>query len=173
MSIIELDLEAQGIGQVVADLKATEQQVKRALRTTLTRMASWMRTRSVRGLSKHLEIQQGVLRRRLKTFRVSMSGDNASITVWYGLNPISLIYLGARQTKRGVTAGKHKRDGAFIAKRQVFKRRSGDRLPIDKQELDIEDKANSYLEDRVIGDAEFEQQFFAVFERELRWRTQK
>lgn len=171
MPVIELDVEAIGIDQTINDLGATEAQVKAALKSTLTKMASWLRTRSVRGLSKALEVQQKVLRRRLKTFRAVLSTDGGSITVWYGLNPISLISLGARQTRRGVTAGRHKRPGAFIAKGQVFKRKGKSRLPLVKQELDIKDKSETYIEDNVLGDIEFERQFFTVFERELRWRT--
>lgn len=173
---VNLDIEAQGIEQAITDLNATEGQVLQALRSTLTKMASWMRTRSVRGLSSHLQVQQKIIRRRLRTFRLKRSTDGASVTVWYGLDPISLIYLGARQTKQGVTAGKHTRPGAFIANgrnnnRQVFKRRGKDRLPLDKQRLDVNDKASTYLEDNVIGDVEFESQFYKFFEHELKWRT--
>jgi len=176
MGIIDLDLEAQGIRQAVLDLQATEAQVNRALNSTMGKMARWMRTKSVRGLSKELQVQQKIIRRRLKTFRMKRTADGASITVWYGLDPIGMIYLGARQTQKGVTAGKHKVDGGFIrpgrnGARQVFKRRGGARLPLDKQRLDIQDKANTYLEDNVIGDTDFEAQFYKTFEHELAWRT--
>lgn len=176
MALVSLDVSALGIDRLVQDLAATEEQAEKALRSTLVKVASWLRTRSVRGLSKELAVQQKVLRRRLKTFRLKKSADGASITVWYGLDPVALIYLGARKTGRGVTAGKHKRDGAFIAKgananKQVFKRRGKARLPIDKQVLDINDQAETYLEDKLIGGAELESYFFTVLERELKWRT--
>lgn len=176
MGIVDLEFEALGVDQVIRDLQATETQVRQALRSTLRKMASWMRTRSVRGLSEHLQIQQKVIRRRLRTFRMRTSPDGGTITVWYGLNPISLIYLGARQNKAGVTAGAHQRPGAFIASgkggnQQVFKRRGSARLPLDKQRLDIQDKANTYLEDNIIGDLDFESQFYKIFEHELQWRT--
>lgn len=178
MGLIELDLEAQGVDQVIRDLQATEGQVRLALASTLRKMASWMRTRSVRGLSDHLQVQQKVLRRRLKSFRLRRSADGASIMVWYGLNPIALVNLGARQTRVGVTAGKHQRPGAFIAqtrngKRHVFKRAGRARLPIKTQVLDIADRAQTYIEDNVAGDVAFEQQFQKTFEHELRWRMQK
>ncbi|AWM89121.1 hypothetical protein C4E04_11925 [Microvirga sp. 17 mud 1-3] len=174
--MIELDLEAQGIQSAILDLQATEAQVAKALNSTLGKMAAWMRSRSVKGLSSELQVQQKIIRRRLKSFRMKRTADGSSITVWYGLDPIALIYLGARQTKQGVVAGKHKVDGAFIrtgrnGSRQVFKRRGAARLPLDKQRLDIEDKANTYLEDKVIGDVAFETQFQKTFEHELQWRT--
>lgn len=176
MAFIELDLDAQGIHTAIADLQATEAQVNKALGSTLGKMAAWMRAKSIKGLSGELQVQQKILRRRLKSFRMKRTADGGSITVWYGLDPIALIHMGARQNKRGVTAGKHKRDGAFIAPgrnggRQVFKRRSGARLPLDKQRLDIKDKAEIYLEDKVIGDVSFEAQFYKFFEHELKWRT--
>lgn len=176
MSLVNLEVSTLGIERLVLDLNATEKQAEKALRSTLVKMASWLRTRSVRGLSKELEIQQKVLRRRLKAFRLKKSADGANITVWYGLDPVALIYLGARQTSSGVTAGRHKRKSAFIAKgsngnKQVFKRRGKARLPIDKQVLDINNKAETFLEDRLIGSSEFETYFMTVLERELKWRT--
>lgn len=176
MSLVNLDISALGLDRLVVELDATLDQAEKALNSTLVKMASWLRTRSVRGLSKELAIQQKVIRRRLKSFRLKKGTDGSSITVWYGLDPVAMIYLGARQTKKGVTAGKHRRDSAFIAKganggRQVFKRQGKARLPIDKQVLDVNDKAETFLEDKLIGAAEFEAQFFRTFERELKWRT--
>lgn len=176
MGMIDLDVDALGIEAAVIELRATEKQVMLALRSTLSKLAAWMRTKSVRGLSTELQIQQKLIRRRLKSFRMKRTAEGGTITVWYGLDPIALIHLGARQTKAGVTAGQHKRDGAFIApgsngNRQVFKRRGSARLPLNKERLDVEDKAATYLEDHVIGDMEFEAQFYKFFEHELKWRT--
>lgn len=174
--MINLNVNADGLQRIVLDIMATEKQAERALRSTLSKMASWLRVRSLRGLSPHLQVSQKILRRRLKSFRLRSSAEGGEITVWYGLDPIGMIYLNARQTKSGVTAGKHRRDGAFIAagkngSRQVFKRRGSARLPIEKQTLDIQDKAQTFIEDRLIGTAEFEAQFFKTFEHELKWQT--
>lgn len=176
MSAISLDIQAIGLGAIIEELRATEKQVDRALASTMGKMSSWLRTRSVRGLSDELAVAQKIIRRRLKTFRVQRTASGQSITIWYGLDPVALIHLGARQTKRGVTAGKHRRDGAFIATgpkggRQVFKRRGAERLPIGKQSLDVQDKAQTFLEDSIMGAAEFEARFFKTFEHELKWRT--
>lgn len=176
MSLVSLDVQALGLDRVIADLDATAAQADKALASTLVRMAGWLKARSVKGLSKELAIQQKVVRRRLKSFRVKRSPSGSSITIWYGLDPVALIYLGARETGTGVTAGKHKRQGAFIARgknggSQVFKRTGKSRLPLEKQVLDVNDKAATYLEDSLIGGAEFEAQFYKTFERELQWRT--
>ena len=134
----------------------------------------------MRGLSQHLAVQQKVIRRRLKSFRLQRKAGGSEITVWYGLDPIALIYLKAKQNKRpggGVRAyGGRFVKSAFIAagkngKEQVFKRRGKARLPVDKQRADIEDKAGTYIEDQLVGTAEFEARFFKTFEHELQWRT--
>ena len=174
--MLNLEIDAAGLERLARDLQATERQAERALRSTLGKMASWLRVRSVRGLSKHLQVQQKILRRRLKSFRVKKTADGSEVTVWYGLDPIALIYMGARETRAGVTAGKHRRPGAFIARgrsgnRQVFKRKGEGRLPIEKQTLDVQDKAQDYIEDNLLGAAEFEAQFYRTFEHELQWQT--
>jgi len=173
--MINIDLDVSGIERTVQDLRATEAQVKKALTSALAKLSRWLRVQSLRGLSKQLQVSQKVLRRRLKTFRLKRSADGAEITVWYGLDPIGLIYLGARQTRRGVTAGQHRRDGAFIARGkrrvQVFKRRGASRLPLNVERLSVSDSANIYIEDNLLGTAEMDRQFFKLFEHELRWQT--
>jgi len=176
--MIDLEVSSEGLQQIQLDLAATEAQALKALNSTLTKMAAWLRSKSVKGLSANLQIQQKVMRRRLRAFRLSRHPNGGQITVWYGLDPIALIYLGARQTKGGVSAmGGRFVQSAFIANgrngnRQVFKRQGKKRLPIDKQKAEIEDKANTYIEDQLLGTEEFEARFFTIFERELKWRTQ-
>lgn len=175
--MIDIEVSPEGLQQITLDLAATEKQATKALQSTLTKMAAWLRSKSVKGLSEHLAIQQKVMRRRLKSFRLTRLAQGGQITVWYGLDPIALIYLNARQNKSGVAAmgGRFVASG-FIAPtkggRQVFKRRGKARLPIDKQRAEIQDKANTYIEDRLVGTEEFEARFFTIFERELKWRMQ-
>lgn len=175
--MIDIDVRADGLQQIALDLAATEQQATKALRSTLNKMAAWLRAKSVKGLSQELAIGQKVMRRRLKSFRLTSRPGGGQVTIWYGLDPIALIYLNAKQTKKGVSAmgGRFVQSG-FIAPvkggRQVFKRRGKDRLPIDKQRAEVKDKADIYIEDRLIGTEEFEARFFTIFERELKWRTQ-
>lgn len=178
MALVNLDIDARDLQGVILDLAATEQQAEKALNSTLVKMAAWLRSKSVKGLSGALAIQQKVIRRRLKAFRLQRRAGASEVTVWYGLDPIALIYLQAKQGKGGVKAyGGRFVQSAFIAdgrngNRQVFKRRGKGRLPIDKQRADIEDKASTYIEDELVGAAEFEARFFKTFEHELQWRTQ-
>ena len=176
MSLVELDIRQDGLEQIVRDLAATEAQTTKAIRCTLVKMGAWLRTRSARGLSEELKMQQKVIRRRLKQFKVQARPDGATLKVWYGLDPVALIYLKAKQNATGVSAngGREVKSG-FIARGrggnlQVFKRKGDARLPIQKQSADVDIKARDFLERQVVSNAEFEAQFFRVFEHELTWR---
>ena len=176
--MIDIELDIAGKEELIADLAATQQQVQAALKSTVRQLGGWLRTQATRGLSKELDIGVKVLRRRLKTLKLRTSADGASMVLWFGLNPVGLIYLGAKQTRTGITAGKRKVQGAFLATmknktRHVFRRTGKGRLPIDKQVVDVEDQAHIYLEDELLGSPEVERRFYQLFERELNWRTSK
>lgn len=178
MSLVELDVRTDGLETIIRDLAATEAQAKKAIVSTLRKMGAWLRTRSARGLSEELKMQQKVIRRRLRQFKVQARPDGATLKVWYGLDPVALIYLKAKQNATGVAAsGGREVKGAFIARGrggnlQVFKRKGNARLPIEKQSADMDIKARDFLERQVVSGAEFEAQFFRVFEHELKWRMQ-
>jgi hypothetical protein len=177
MSLLELEIDQDGLEQTAAAMAATGPDVEKALGRTLRKMALWLRARSVRGLSAELKIQQKIVRRRLKTFKLTRKGENQAITVWYGLDPIAFIYLGTpKKTATGVRVGNFEIPGGFVARGangnlQVFKRIGSARLPLAKQSLDVQDDAQTYIEDRLLGAGDFEAQFFTIFDRELRWQT--
>jgi hypothetical protein len=106
---------------------------------------------------------------------VGSNGDGAKL--WFGLRSIPLIRLNARESGRGVRASRSRYiEGAFIANiyghRQVLKRMGKTRLPIQIVHADIADASTVYIEDELIGTAEFDAQFFRFLEHEVRWRTQ-
>lgn len=178
--MIDFEFDSATINQLALNVAATEGQTRKALRTTLNKMAAWLRVRSVKGLSKSLEIQQKIVRRRLKTVKFKETADGGVAKVWYGLNPVAMIYLGAKKAPGGVSAsGNRFVKGAFIAKgrgkstsMQVFKRVGKARLPLQREEAAIQKTASDYLEGGVLKNAEFEAQFWKTFEHELKWRTQ-
>ncbi len=175
--MLNLQIDAAGVNQLALNLAATEQQAKKALRSTLNKMAAWVRTRSMKGMSKALQIQQKIIRRRLKAVKFRDTPDGGAAKVWFGLNPVGMIYLGAKQTSSGVSAqGGRQVKGAFIAQgkgggRQVFKRVGKARLPIQKQTAKIQQPSEQYIEKGVLTSAEFEAQFWKTFEHELKWQT--
>lgn len=171
--MISTEIDARDLDRLVVELAATHEQVKRALNSTLRKMAAWVRTRSVRGLSKELGIKQKTIRRRLRSIKARPTANGgAEVKVWYGLDPIALVHLGAKQSGKGVRAsGGRFVQGAFIAKGQVFKRKGKERLPLEKQSADIVDKSERFLDDGLLNSAAFEAQFFKTFEHELKWQT--
>lgn len=173
-----IEISTTEIERVASSLGATPQIAEKAMNSTLAKMATWLKTRSIKGLSKTLIMQPKIIRRRLKTLRLHKGANGSFARIWYGLDPVSLINLQARQTKQGVRAyGGRFVKSAFITKgrngnKQVFKRVGAARLPIKKQTDPILQKADHYLDTDAINSADFMQQFFKVLEHELTWRTQ-
>jgi hypothetical protein len=179
--VLSLAVDGHEISVLIAELRATRPQAQKALYSTMVKMAAWIRTRSVRGVSERVKIQQKILRQRVRTFRLggplSHATNDRSVKVWYGLNAVPWAKLSPRATRKGgVTAygGRHDKE-AFIAlysgHPQVLKRVGKDRLPLEVVKADIEPEAMKYIEEFVLASAEFESQFLKIFERELRWRT--
>jgi hypothetical protein len=179
-ALIEVDTDT--MRRMIFDLKATEQQADKAMFSTMSKMAAWVRTRSVRGLSDKLKIQQKILRGRTRTFRWHGGGSssvlrNGDMKVWYGLNPVPWSRLSPRASKKGGVAavGNRHDPEAFIANYgghpEVLKRKGKARNPLEVIKADIHDPSVTYIEDFVLAGAEFENQFMKIFERELKWRT--
>lgn len=174
--MIDIQISVGNLDRIAADFVATEKQAEHALRSTLGKMAKWVKTRSIRGLAQDLSVPGRVVRRRVKILKAKRLSDGSEITIWYGQNPAAMIYLGARKTGSGVTAGSRRVDGAFIARgkggdKQVFKRVGKSRLPLKRQEVEIKPTSDAYLERDFIDAAAFSQQFYKVFEHEMQWQT--
>lgn len=177
--MIELTIDTKGLEGIIDELGAMPQQVQAAMRSTLIKMAGWVRTRSTRGLSKELALQQKIIRQRLKVARLRRTSRGAEVPIWYGLNPVGLIRLQARQNRQGVRAyGGRQVQSGFIrrgkgGKLHVFKREGKARLPIKSQKVEIADPGSDYLRDDLIESAEFRARFLQVFEHELTWRMRR
>jgi hypothetical protein len=175
---LSIDIQGDQVSNLAALLGATEHQAQAALRSTYGRMGKWLRARALRGLAVKLGIPPKILRARVKTFRlahgVGSRGEGAK--VWFGLRDIALIRLRARESGKGVVAmGGRYVEGAFIAnlfgRRQVLKREGKARIPIRVVYAEISEPAQVFIEDVLIGTAEFDFQFFKFLEHELKWRT--
>lgn len=172
-----INIDAQGLQALADQVGATEKQVQAAMRSTYGKLGRWARSQAVRGLSGHLGLQQKILRRRVRHFRMQHGvGTHGSAKVWFGLRPIRMSDLRPKSRGKGVAAdGGRYVEGAFIVrrngKRAVFKRDGGARLPIREVTVDISDQVQAWIEDNLIGSPEFEAQFFKYLEHELKWRT--
>lgn len=180
--MIELRIDGTRLNGLLAEINATDHQVRKALRSTVSKLSTWLRTRAMRGLSAELHIKRNVLRYRLKNLKLKQAPDGAAGGLWLGLNDIDFVHLGgASQDAQGVKYRGQSFRGAFLGPRpgkisgklagRAFRRTGRDRLPIEKVGLPIQDAANKALESEVMEWHLFQAQFFKVLEHELRWRT--
>jgi DNA-binding Lrp family transcriptional regulator len=184
--VIEIAIDEHSLDAVEAFLAATPAQVDKAMASTLTKMARGLTSRSIKALAKELKLPPKEVKRRLRTFRLSRVAGGKGVRVWYGLDPMGMIHLNAKEDRGiggGVAAyGDRFVADAFIAKgragnggtaasnRQVFKRVGKTRLPIKKVTVELGDPAQTYIEDHILGGLPFTAQFFKTFEHELKWR---
>jgi hypothetical protein len=130
-------------------LGVLQKDMKAALRSSVRKAGAWANREGARQLAKQAGVPLRVLRRglRLKFQYQSIKGYSTA-RLWYGLNEISLKYLGARQLKSGVRGGGETIKGAFIPGAlggHVFKRAGKSRLPIQRQSKTIAEKGNEFL----------------------------
>lgn len=173
--MINLEINENKLQEISKKLVAEQKHIKTALGRAIRKTAQWIRTISVREISKLTNIQQKIVRRRV---RVYIEGSRQLYAkVYYGQDPIAMVWMNPKQNKRGVKAGKNFVKSAFIAsikqggKPNVYKRVGKERFPVTKQVVEIENESNTVINDHVFDG--FEKKFFEIFERELRWETSK
>lgn len=89
----------------------TPSAMRNAWRRTLRKTHVWIKGQVAKAVSKNSKIPQKVLRSRIYFFLKSYDTGK----VWLGLNAVEADRLGiARQTRTGVTAGRHQFKSAWI-----------------------------------------------------------
>jgi len=157
--------------QRVKDLLGVLQKdMKAALKTAVRQTGQWANREGARGLAKATNVPLGVMRKGLRfKFQYQSVKGFSTARLWYGLNAISLKYLGARQQKKGVRARGNTYKGGFISGAlggHAFQRVGKDRLPIVQLDHTIAEKGNAFLaefETRVA--AKFVEFFFAALDK--------
>lgn len=179
--MLHYDIDWRELLQVGEELEATDKQVIFAMSRALRRTEATLRRMSSKGLMQILQLRAaGTLRKRLKTIRMRMSSVTAreqGMGLWYGLNdlPVSSFKGRPQKTSGGAAFRGQQYAGAFVArskvkgKQTIFKRKSGERLPIVEQAHAIEDKAKVFIEDEVFG--EVLTIFWQHFKRDLQARV--
>lgn len=172
-SFAELELTGRGITELQALAAVSPDKVATAQVRASNGVAKWLGLNIGRELSRQEKVALKVIRARLRVFSSSRANPNAKL--WLGIDPIPVVGLGKpRQTRRGVTVGRRRFPGAFVATMRsghtgVFKRAdntfrrtegrlasSPANLPIEAQEIVIdnaEDVFRSWLsraEDRYV-----------------------
>ena len=85
--------------------------MQNAWRRTLRKTSNWIKSQTAKAVSKETKIPQKLLRQRLYFFLRSRDTGK----VWLGLNALEADRLGkARQTRAGVTVGRHRFQSAWI-----------------------------------------------------------
>jgi len=105
----------------------------------LNRTMSWVRTQAKREGAAALKVPVGHVNRRMRSYKASKKNRSALLTFITG--GISAATLKPRQTKKGVTAGRHRFAGAFVAKgiagkTVVFKRKAPSPYPLEGKKID-------------------------------------
>jgi hypothetical protein len=156
--------------RVKALLGVLQKDMKAALRTSVRQTGQWANREGARGLAKATGVPLNVLRKglRLKFQYQSVKGFSTA-RLWYGLNAISVKYLGASQQRKGIRAKGVTYRGGFVSTAldgHSFQRVGKSRLPIKRIERDINEKGVAYLADfegRVA--AKFVELFFAALDK--------
>lgn len=173
---LHFDIDTTQLRAVADELQASEKQVRAAFSRACQRTATTLRTRAARGLASELQLRTiSLLRNRLKSLRLRSQAEG--VQLWFGLNdmPASWFKGRKRQTAAGAEVRGQTIQGGFVARSKykgrltVFKRKSGERLPIVEQGLPVEDQAVVFIEDEIF--VQTESIFMDNFMRELRARV--
>lgn len=130
-------------------LGVLQKDMKTALRNAVRQTGQWANREGARGLAKATNVPLNILRKGLRVkFQYQSVKGFSTARLWYGLNDISLKYLGAKQQKKGVRARKTTYKGAFVSGPlggHTFERVGKARLPIRQIGHDIKDRGFEYL----------------------------
>jgi hypothetical protein len=147
-----------------------QKDMKAALKTAVRQTGQWANREGARGLAKAVKVPLNVMRKGLRIkFQYQSVKGFSTARLWYGLNAISLQYLGARQQAKGVRARNVTYKGAFISSPLgggAFQRVGKSRLPIKKVEYEIKSAGYDYLEkfEKQVA-AKFVEFFFAALDK--------
>lgn len=104
---------AKDISRATAQIAATPAQLEKAVQRAMRKTMRWLQTRVSRDLAKALGVSQKAIKHRL-TLSHTGTGTKGIHILWLGTAPLAAEQAGKpRQTKAGVTVGKHKFPGAF------------------------------------------------------------
>lgn len=104
---------AQQITNVTAAIQSTPAQLTKASNRAIRKTIRWLKNQVAREVGQALGIRQSALKQRLTQSVVGNGVDRIHI-LWLGVAPIAAENMGkARQTRKGVSVGKHRYQGAF------------------------------------------------------------
>ncbi len=153
-------------------LRYVTRDVPAARATAIRQSLNLVRTQVVRKVAQKNQLPSRPVRQRVVIPR-ARRGKNPFISMYR--HDVPLIVARARQTRRGVSAGRRRVAGGFIAtirrtgKQHVFRRESADRYPLETQRVSIRQSVNRYLP--VIARRVFRERYNQLYQRELNRRA--
>jgi len=146
---------ASNLARVKTALGVLEADITKAIKSATRKTFKWAEREAAKEIAANAGIPYRAARARTKAkYRLTGSGQ-----VWFGLNPVSAKYLGARERKGGFTNDK--------LNAHWFRRRGRARLPIDRIEKPIESEGMQFVEGEF--PAELQQrlidEFFAALDK--------
>lgn len=174
---VRIDVDTSDIARLVAELQASEKQVKLSINRALRRTAGTLRVRASKGLVSELGLRRaGEIRRRLRDIKLRAKGDASQIGIWFGLNdlPVRAFKGTPKEYAGGATFRSIEFPGAFVAKgksgrRTIFKRSGRGQFPIVEQTVPIKEQGDVFVEDELFPDVVGI--FMKNFAADLRART--
>lgn len=182
--MLSFEIDDAQLNRLIADLEATDMQVKFALSRALRRTAGTLRAMSAKGFKSELDVKRmNAIRNRLKSIRFRQASVEG-MTLWYGLNdlPVSALRGRLKKTPTGASfegkAGRHHIDGGFIVRgqynngqRSIFKRIGKARTPVAEATLPIKDKMDVFIEDNIFD--KVDAIFWKNFQQDLTARVKQ
>ncbi|QDQ25290.1 phage tail protein [Chitinimonas arctica] len=167
---LKVELDTRQVDELLRGLPPSAMQA--AWRRTLRKISTWVKSQVAKLIAKDTKVPQKVLRQRLYFFLRSRDSGK----VWLGLNPLQANRLGTpRQTRRGITVGKHRFAGAWtMAQRAptgpVFQRTGKARYPIVEVKLEWDDPGEAAFQKVA---AQVEARLLVVLRQEVNYELQK
>ena len=160
---------------IIAAFEATKIQVETALMRALNKTALWLKSQSVKEISKEKALKQKLIRKRLHVLKSNRKP--LVVRVIASLHGVKAHQMGhLRQTRTGAKAGKRHFKGAFVATMPtghtgIYKRKGRKKLPIREVVFPLEPVASNVI--KAVTDDKAAQQFNKLFTHEMQFITSR
>jgi len=162
---IDVQFDDTEVKRLMRDVE--HKHIPQAAATALNDASRKLRTDSTNDLSTEYHIKPKKLIR--EQFRIVKKANRRRLRVVLSLlTRVNIGRMKTTQTKRGIRAGGKMYDQAFKYESKVFKRRTGNRLPIKNQFIDMFRSAESVISRNARQGAQA--RFIKRFEHQLRRR---
>lgn len=164
--------ESNDFHKIQSALGLLRKDIKAALVTAMRQTMKWGEREGAKQFSAATGVPYRVMRKRIKIkYRYqSIKGEFPEGRVWFGLNPISLKHLGAKETKEsGITSRFGKYPNGFFSQKMgghFYQRLGAGRLPLQRLEYGINEIGGDVVDNfKDTLSAKYMENFFAAIDR--------